>query len=653
MKKAIALILCIAMIVPIAVVPVSAGTAKNDTSAPVVKTADSLESAFAEGENSIILFVTGIGQSFSYLFDESYTAEGAFENGTLQDYENYAPLIAERKYSGRWNLFSNEIAAALKEKSSIKAILKVVGGLILSIFTRRNMVKDDDVRTLITNMFSYNIIDENGKGSDRVITPRYTMPLSEYPGVTDENGNFDSEAKDRFYGSIPCAEIAEKRLGANYEDYLYCYNYCAFSYTSQNVKGLHDFIETIIADNKVGAKDVVLVPMSMGASVVSAYLAAYPQEADNHVRRVVSIVGCWNGSDVVTDLLTKTYADNSADLFYNGIIGDLVGEPWGYVVNVLLRIFPKAGLRGFIDQAVGILCETVFLDAPSLLALVPDYSYDEVRPMIKSEAVLKEADAYHEAQSTLKERFAALEKEGIPVSFIAGYGLPYGAVTSDYMVFGFMKHAELTNSDEIINISSTAPGTSFVSYKEKFEDAEGRRLSPDGTLDISTTYYPDRTWYFYGQKHELEYNNTAIATAIDLALGTITCVADCDNLEEDGVYYPQFNGARNLKKLKRNWIPDLEKFCEENNYTLSADQQAVYDEVIAMTERTVNNYDEDNKILDKFYDVLVEIGVYTAPQEQSKANKIFGDLLKKNNDIIYRIFGSKGFGDLDLASAGN
>lgn len=653
MKKAIALILCIAMIVPIAVVPVSAGTAKNDTSAPVVKTADSLESAFAEGENSIILFVTGIGQSFSYLFDESYTAEGAFENGTLQDYENYAPLIAERKYSGRWNLFSNEIAAALKEKSSIKAILKVVGGLILSIFTRRNMVKDDDVRTLITNMFSYNIIDENGKGSDRVITPRYTMPLSKYPGVTDENGNFDSEAKDRFYGSIPCAEIAEKRLGANYEDYLYCYNYCAFSYTSQNVKGLHDFIETIIADNKVGAKDVVLVPMSMGASVVSAYLAAYPQKADNHVRRVVSIVGCWNGSDVVTDLLTKTYADNSADLFYNGIIGDLVGEPWGYVVNVLLRIFPKAGLRGFIDQAVGILCETVFLDAPSLLALVPDYSYNEVRPMIKSEAVLKEADAYHEAQSTLKERFAALEKQGIPVSFIAGYGLPYGAVTSDYLVFGFMKHAELTNSDEIINISSTAPGTSFVSYKEKFEDAEGRRLSPDGTLDISTTYYPDRTWYFYGQKHELEYNNTAIATAIDLALGTITCVADCDNLEEDGVYYPQFNGARNLKKLKRNWIPDLEKFCEENNYTLSADQQAVYDEVIAMTERTVNNYDEDNKILDKFYDVLVEIGVYTAPQEQSKASKIFGDLLKKNNDIIYRIFGSKGFGDLDLASAGN
>ena len=85
MKKVIALILCAALLIPVAVVPVSAADVQNGAAAPAVKTADSLESAFAEGENSIILFVTGIGQSFSYLFDESYTAEGAFENGTLQD----------------------------------------------------------------------------------------------------------------------------------------------------------------------------------------------------------------------------------------------------------------------------------------------------------------------------------------------------------------------------------------------------------------------------------------------------------------------------------------------------------------------------------------------------------------------------------------
>ena len=51
--------------------------------------------------------------------------------------------------------------------------------------------------------------------------------------------------------------------------------------------------------------------------------------------------------------------------------------------------------------------------------------------------------------------------------------------------------------------------------------------------------------------------------------------------------------------------------------------------------------------------MLVEIGVYAPKAEQSKASKIFGDMLKKNNDIINRIFGSKGFGDIGLSSSGN
>ena len=61
----------------------------------------------------------------------------------------------------------------------------------------------------------------------------------------------------------------------------------------------------------------------------------------------------------------------------------------------------------------------------------------------------------------------------------------------------------------------------------------------------------------------------------------------------------------------------------------------------------------DNALLDRFRDMLVEIGVYTAPKEQSKAKKVLTDLLRKNNDIIYKIFGAKGFGDLGFASAGN
>ncbi|MBQ7101845.1 MAG: hypothetical protein IJN81_09435, partial [Clostridia bacterium] len=62
MKKLIAIILSIAMLVPVVLVPSFAQTAKE----PEVTTASSLESAFAEGENSLVVFVTGIGQSYSY-----------------------------------------------------------------------------------------------------------------------------------------------------------------------------------------------------------------------------------------------------------------------------------------------------------------------------------------------------------------------------------------------------------------------------------------------------------------------------------------------------------------------------------------------------------------------------------------------------------
>lgn len=642
MKKFIAILLCFTMLLPIAMLP-AAGAEEKQPPVTVANTQKEIESAFADGENSLIVFVTGIGQSWSYLFDESYVEDGAFETGDLHDYDNYAQLIADGKYIARWNLFNNYFDEALKDPVTLKAIVGAVLQLLFGAFTRRNMVTDKNVYDIVNGMFHFNIVDENGNCDPRVVTPRYTMPVADYP----VGSNGESEAKNRFYSSIPCKEIAEETLGEDFEKYLYCYNYCAFSYTSQNIDGLHEFVETILAENEVGAEKVILVPMSMGASVVSAYLAKYPDVADNHVKKVVSIVGCWKGSEVVYDLLTQHYADNSPDLFYNGLIAEMIGEPWGYLVNFVLRFFSKPALRAFIDQALSAICDVILLDTPSLVALVPDGDYAEIREMITSDKVREETDFYHKAQVTLKERLAALEEQGVEFAFIAGYGLPYGAITSDYTAFGFMYHSERTNSDEIIDISSTAPGTQFVPYNQQFEDEDGRELSPDKSIDIAGTYYKDSTWFFKGQKHELEYNNTAIELAINIAMGNIKTIEDCDNLEEDGYYYPQFNGARNVKNLVKDYIPSLEAYLADGG-ALTPAQQDVYDRVLAMKERTVNDYDADNAVIDEFYNVLVELGLRSAPSQPSGIETFFNNALKKGNDITYGIFGAKGFLDVTL-----
>lgn len=631
----LSLLLCAALLVPaFATEPQNA----------VITRQNSLENVFSENENSLIVFVTGIGQSFSYRFDESYLADGAFPVGTLQDYDNYAPLIASGKYEAKWNLLNNDFSSAFSDRATQKSIAKVVASLIASIITRRSSLTQSDVDTIIKSLFSVNILDENGNGDPSVVTPRYTCSVSDYPGVTDENGESFSEAKSRFYSTIPCAEIAEAKLGSDYEDYLYCYNYCAFSNTDENVKGLKAFIDTAVSENKVGAKKVVLVPMSMGASVVSAYLAKYPLVSDNHVRRVVSIVGCWNGSDLVTDLINKEYVSNSADLFYNGVIGELVGEPWGYLVNMALRIFPKAALRDLVDKAVESISKNLILNTPSLMALVPSYDYESVRPLITSERVKAQTDEYYAAQSTLKERLSALEKQGVTFSFISGYGLSYGEKTSDYKVFSFMKSAASTNSDEIINISSTAPGTSYVKPGTRFEDESGRILSPDGSIDISTAYYPDSSWYFYGQKHELENNGAALRLAIDLALGKVKTVGDCDNISEDGCLYPQFNKAEDLKKLNRSYIPDMEAYLASGK-TLTEQQQAIYDKALAVKYNTVNDPEKDEKAIEALYDMMVGLGIYEKSAD-SFLDKAVSAVLKTGSNVVNKIIGPRGFIDL-------
>ncbi len=641
MKKFIAVLLSFAMILPMAVMPAFASETTNNVT---VRTADTMESVFAEGEDSLVVFVTGIGQSHSYLFDKSYTEEGAFENGTLQDYENYAPLIAEGKYKARWNLFNN-FEEAFSDFGTISDLIVIVLQLLVSAFSRTYSIDEAKVQSVIRSLFHFNLVGEDGNGDERVVTPRYVMPVSEFPGVTQEDGTYYSEAKERFYSSIPCKDIARDKFGENFEDYLYVFNYSAFSYTSKNVEGLHDFIETILEENKVGAKDVVLVPMSMGASVVTAYMSEYPVVEDNHIRRVVSIVGAWDGSNVVADLLTQQYCDNSADLFYNGLIGELVGEPWGYLINIVLRLFPKHILRGFIDMALKAIATEMFCATPSLCNLVPVDRYEEIEHLISSPVVKAEADKFQEAKKNLQNTLASLEAEGVTFSYISGYGLPFGAITSDYRMFGFMKSAPLTNSDEIINIDSTAPGTSYVTAGEEFEDTEGRILSPDGSIDVSTTYRKNSSWFFYGQKHELEYNNTALSLALELAIGNIKTIYDCDNLEQDGFYYPQFNGARNLKPLTRNYLPDLEKYCDETGYVLSAEQEAVLAKAEAMTQSTVNDYEADNKVIAEVEEMLIEIGVYGAPSEPSDFDNFLNGTLKGANDIVYKLFGAKGFFD--------
>ena len=153
MKKIIALFLSFTVLLPLGVLPgFAARTGSGAVPAAPAAVKGAVNSAFADGENSLLVFVTGIGQSFSYLFDESYVQPGAFAEGTLQDYDNYVQLIADHKYSANWNLFNN-FEELFGRSETKKTVAKLVMQLLITLFARKNVVKEDDLRDLVRELF--------------------------------------------------------------------------------------------------------------------------------------------------------------------------------------------------------------------------------------------------------------------------------------------------------------------------------------------------------------------------------------------------------------------------------------------------------------------------------------------------------------------
>lgn len=609
MKKIVALLLCVAMLA---------------SGLSVIGYADENRAEYP------IIFVTGIGQSSSYLYASVEDKEADIaENSTDR-------AIAD------WNLLCNDFSFAFKEVSTYINILLVLGGLLGTLASGQNIVPSHACDNIVKSLFRYNTVDKNGELPDVMYTPCYQCSVAD----------MTPEQRDTFYRRIPCQDV----IGDLSEESLYVFNYSAFSATYNNSENLSKFIDIVLDqyyEEGDENKKVVLVPMSMGASVVEAYLQTHGTEGK--VARVVSIVGAWYGSEIIADLVEKKYAADAPNKVYNGIVADLIGEPWGYLVNIVLRIFPKATLRSIIDEVVGSLDENLIYKTPSLMVMIPYTRYDAIRTNILSKNsdlayVMAQTDKFMESQKNLKTTLTTLNKDyGVEFYYIAGYGMEFGGYSSDYEFFQFMESSTSTNSDEIIQIESTATGATSVTAGTQFttdylKKANAKYISPDKSVDISTCFFPNHVWLFQGQKHELENNNTALKIAFGAALGEIT-----DNTQFEDTY-PIFNESRDVKKLTRDYIPALEKWLEIN--TPTADQQQLIDKntaaVNAMLDSTHNDRDADDAVISSYFDMLVSLGVYEAPAEQSTFDKILNGALKGLNDIVFGIFGAKGFPDFKI-----
>ncbi len=622
MKKVISIVLCVAMLIStFAAAGMSSVFATEVDS--ITEVAELAENN--KGEYTPVVFLPGIGQSETYAYDE---------DGNIISH---------------WNLIG--VNLDLGSFENILTLVKAAGPLILTLLVGKNLVSDAALADLVDMLFEFCQLDENGNPPANVKTPNFRTSLANYESMYGEEGK---EGKEIFLKRIPCQELVDI-IGA---ENIYCYNYSAFSYTLKEADGLDDFITNVVK-KETGADKVILVPMSMGATVTSAYLARYGEKQD--VEKVISIVGAWNGSDVFADLLELKYTDKAPELLYNGIIADLVGQPYGNLVNIALRLFPKPVLREFIDQALTAVIENLICTTTSFFSLIPQDRYDAIAAKYLTGEDMKnvkaQADEYHKIQGNLKETlYKCRDEYGVEFYFICGYDMGFGEETSDFVFFQFFDSSAKTNSDEIIQISSTGVGVTsvpagqqlpvdYVAKNPVCTDKTHNHISPDKSIDVSTSLFPETTWCFYNQTHELTWNDTALELCYAIVFNEVKSVHDTAD-------YPQFNDSRDVKSLKRDYIPAAEQLLAGEHETITlTDAQAekmskALADAKAMVERTINNRAEDDKIIEALLECLYEVGYYERDAEPGTLDKVLDFILGGLNDIVYAIVGPRGFSDV-------
>ncbi len=691
MKKFLSVLLSLVLVIAV-IAPAAIASEKDETAV----VANSVEEAVRiSGNKYPIVFVTGIGQTFSYYIDDA-SDDDVYVNGEHYTYSSSANLfmldtelinIISDIFSdiGDGTATSDDIIKALKQVRNNKILqnsfgtvgdaanfVKVLDQIISSLITGKYVVDYDNLCQLARGILHDNIIDEDGKLPDYIKTSTHECPVSEFEVNPDgtENSHF---GKGRFYRDIPCREILAE-IG---EENVFCYSYASFGSLTNIANGLDHLINDVILGEDgyfPDAEKVVLIPMSMGAAMVSQYLYNCEQDGrDPHVARVVSIVGCWNGSDIMADLIEKKYAENSAEQFYTKwpvITGNNVQT--GVILNNLWRLFRHDALSQLVTDVLSAVCDELILKSPSMLALIPADRYDAIREEYLTrpgyESVLEQLDTYHKVQTGLKDRMNYFnETYGVEFYFISGYGLKlgggyeaYDTTRDNYSFFGFLYSADKVNSDEIIPIQSTAPGTTCVKVGDTLSDEYIAQAKENGTdkyidtfsksIDLSTCYYPDHTWVFYKQIHQLDNNNTALRLAFKIANGEISGTEECAEV------FPQFNDSRDLRGIKDNieWIE--KNIIESNNENAKPliDQANKYiEKAEKIIESTINHRDEEEAFNLELEEFCAKAGKILKGEDPDAEEKEPGfwdangnNILTAIDNFMFKLFGYNGFADV-------
>lgn len=553
LKKALCILLCAAMLVSTGIF------------AALAEETNTTAAAACDCEHSPVIVLPGINHSPTYLYDENdnpvYDSNDNHIGGTL--------LILETE-----NLLKN-------------CLPKLIVCLLATIALQRSVFMEDVAYEAACSAFTYQRCDDNGNHVENLKTREF-----------GSFATFSEDDLDWAYRMVPMKPLVDV-IG---EDHAYFFTFNLVGDPMESARNLDEYIQTV--KEETGHDKVTLLPVSLGGTILTAYLEQFGHE---DIDQIVNAVACLDGTDILADFMAREW-NLEDEYFYHEFIANIFVESndygtIGYLINLVLHILPRSGVDAILTGAMSGILDTLVLNCPQFWAMIPSYRYDALAERYlsdSSKAQLKvKTDSFQKARLNLKDNILAAVEDGVKVDFISGSNLNFGEQM--YTYFGIVASADKVNTDGIINLSSTTLGATGApngetlpeGYTQKYTNPEYpdySYISPDGRIDASTSVLPDNTWIFLDQHHEVGNNDVVLNLAKALILGEV------EDVHSDPEKYPQFNFACNTKYVRRWRLDDAYNVDQS---TLTEEQKAQLNAAIALGEAAISATIADQELVDE------------------------------------------------------
>ena len=607
-KRVIALVLCAAMLVSVGATGAFAAETKTDCG--------------GDCSHSPVVILPGINHSPTYLYNEDNTpyldADGNEVGGTL--------LILE--LSKLWG-----------------TLPKLVLSLLATLVTQHSIGLEQAAYETASAAFWVQECDNEGNHVNNLQTKRWNHPISE----------MNEDDKDWLYTMIPLQSV-EKEYGG---DHIYLYTFNLVGDPMNSAKELDEYIDMV--KEQTGHDKVTLLPVSLGGTILTAYLDEYGHE---DVEEIINVVACLDGTDIVADMMDRKW-NLEDEFFYHEFIPPILGDDatLGYLINSVLHIIPRSGVDAILTGAISAILDKMMINCPQIWAMVPSYRYEALAERyLGDKPVLKaKTDRFQQARLNLKENILEAVEDGVKVNTISGSNLSFGE--QDYTFFGIVESTHTYNTDGIINLSSTTLGATGapngktlddISYEKNThcDNADHNHISPDNRIDVSTAILPENTWIFLDQHHEVGNNDVVLNLVGSILMDRVSSVND------DPETYPQFNYSCNTKYIRRWRIPDAKKLLEDDakgEITLSAEDKAELEAAIAQGEAVLAASVVDAEAVkaaeDRLNAILAKHGMYTYPEEPSAFDTFLADTMEGTSKFLVDWLGGGSIVDWILSPA--